>query len=89
MNANTINKYCQLTIYPHYKILSVGWDRYSGNHSKTLCYKVIDVIRVPDGMKKEWYWFDKVVPIMNKTFIDTRSNIRGARRKQYMSEIEI
>ena len=51
MNADNINKYCQLTIYLHYKILPVGWDRYSENHSKTLCYKVIDVIRVPDGTK--------------------------------------
>ena len=87
MNADNINKYCQLPIYPHSKILPAGWDRYSGNSSKTLCYKVNDIIRVPDGMKKEWYWFDKVVPIMNKKFIDMSSNTRGAYRKQYMSEI--
>jgi uncharacterized protein YbdZ (MbtH family) len=87
MNADNINKYCQLTIYPHFKILPVGWDRYCENNSKTLCCKVMDIIRVPDGMKKEWYWFDKVVPIMNKKFIDMRSNTRGACRKQYMSEI--
>jgi uncharacterized protein YbdZ (MbtH family) len=48
MNADNINKYCQLTIYPHLKILPVGWDRYCENNSRTLCCKVIDVIRVPD-----------------------------------------
>ena len=52
MNADNINKYCQLTIYPRFKILPVGWDRYCENNSKTLCCKVIDVIRIPDGMKK-------------------------------------
>ena len=36
MNADNINKYCQLTIHPHFKILPVGWDRYSENNSKTL-----------------------------------------------------
>ena len=87
MNADNINKYCQLTIYPHFKILPVGWDRYCENNSKTLCCKVMDIIRVPDGVNKQWYWFDKVVPIMNKKFIDMRSNTRGACRKQYMSEI--
>ena len=89
MNADNINKYCQLTIYPLFKILPVGWDRYSENNCKTLCYKVNNIIRVPDGMKKEWYWFDKVVPIMSKTIIDMRSNTRGACRKQYMSEINV
>ena len=89
MNADNINKYCQLTIYLHYKILPMVWDRYSGDYSKTSCYKVVDVIRVLDGMEKEWYCFDKVVPIMNKKFIDMRSSTRGAFRKQYMSEIEI
>ena len=89
MNDDNIIKFCQLTVYPHYKILPMGWDRYSGNHPKTLCYKVINVIRVPNGIKKEWYWFNRVVPIMNKKFIDMRSNTRGACRKQYTSEIEI
>ena len=69
--------------------MPMGWDRYSDGHPKTLCYKMIDVIRVPDGLRKEWYWFDKVVPIMNEKSIDMRSNIRGACRKQCMSEIAI
>ena len=55
MNADNINKLCQLTGYPYYKILPMGWERYSGNHPKTLCYKVIDVSRVPNGIEKEWY----------------------------------
>ena len=75
MNADNINKLCQLTVYPHHKILPMGWDRYSGNHPRTLCYKMIDVIRVPDGIKNEWYWFDNVVPIMSEKFIDMMSNV--------------
>ena len=51
MNADSINKFCQLTVYPDYKILPMGWDRYSGNHPRTLCYKMIDVIRVPMELK--------------------------------------
>ena len=66
MNDDNINKYCQLTVCPHHKVLPMGWDKYyGGDHSKTLCYKVIDVIRVPNGIVKELYWSDKVVPIMN------------------------
>ena len=86
MNDDNINKFCQLSVYPHYKFLPMGWDRFSGGHPKILCYKVIDVIGVPGGIKKEWYCFDKVVPNMNGKIIDMRSNNRGACRKQYMSE---
>ena len=52
----------------------MGWDKYGGDHPRILCYKVIEVIRVPDGMMKEWYWSDKVVPIMSKKCIVMMSN---------------
>ena len=82
INDDNINKYGQLTVYPHRKFFPMGWERYGGDHPKTLCYKVIGMIGVPGGITKECYWFDKVAPIMNNKTIDTRSNNnRGAYKK--------
>ena len=53
MNDDSINKYCQQSVYPHYKFLPMGWDEYGGDHPGTLRCKVIEVIRVPDGIIKE------------------------------------
>ena len=61
-------------------------DKYGGDHPRILCYKENEVIRVPSGIKKELYWFDNVVPTIDKKLIDMRSNNRGLCCKQYMSE---
>ena len=70
---------------PH-KEKAIGWNKYSGDNSRTLYVNVLKCERIADGKHKEWYWFDKVASIMNKKFIDVRSNNRGLCRKQYMSE---
>ena len=85
MNDDNINKYCQAK-YPYYKFLPTGWNKYSGDNSKTLCYNAIALVVIPDSEKKEWYWFDKVVPIMNRKCINTRSSNEVSCHKQYMSE---
>ena len=80
MNDDNINNYCQNKLYPHYKFLPTGWNKYNRGNSRTLCGSVLKCVRIADGDNKEWYWFYKVAPIMNKKCIDMRC------WKQYKSE---
>ena len=86
MNDDNVNKYWQGKLYPYYKFLSAGWNKSSGDDSKTLCYKVIELVAVPDKENEDCYWYNKAVSIMDDKFINTRSNNRGSCRKKYTSE---
>ena len=86
MNDDNVNKYYQTKLYPYYKFLPTGWNKYSGDNSRTLCGIMLKLVVIPDGKKKEWCWFDKVAPIISKKCIDMMSNNRGLCCKQYMSE---
>ena len=86
MNDNNVNKYCQAKLYPYCKFLPAGWNKYSGDNSKILGCNVIGLAAIPDNEKEEWYWYDKVVPIVNKKCTNMRSNNMGSCHKQYVSE---
>ena len=52
---------------------------------KTLSARVMKTVQVPRGISPKYYWVEKVIPIMNKKFIDMRSNDRGVCHKQFKS----
>ena len=84
-NECTINEYCRNRVYPFYKYLPKGWQIYKETNAKTLSTRVMQRVYVPPTITKKYYWRTKVMPIMNKKFIDMRSNDRGVCHKQFKS----
>ena len=78
MNDDNVNKYCQEKLYPYDKFLPAGQNKYSEDNSKTSCYNVIGLVVITGNKQEEWNWYDKVVPIKNKKFINMRNNNRGS-----------
>ena len=84
-NECTINHYCRNMVYPYYKILPTGWQIYNETNNKNLSTRVMKRVYVPPTLTQKYYWGEKVMPIMNKKFIDMRSNDRGVCHKQFKS----
>ena len=84
-NECTINDYCRKMVYPFYKYLPKGWQIYNEAIKNNLSTRVMKRIYVPPALTRKYYWGEKVMPLMNKKFIDMRSNDRGVCHKQFKS----
>ena len=61
------------------------WSTYSPVEVGTICYKLMNLVAVPDNVTKEYYYSKRVVPMVNKKYVEMRSNINGHIRKLYQS----
>ena len=84
-NLDNINRYCKEKLYPYYKFLPSEWNTYSPVEVGTICYKLMNLVAVPDNVTEEYYYSERIVPMVNKKYVEMRSNINGHIRKLYQS----
>ena len=84
-NLDNINRYCKEKLYPYYKFLPSEWNTFSPVDVGTICCKLIGVVDVPGNVTVEYYYSERVVPMVNKKYVEMRSNINGHIRKLYQS----
>ena len=65
-NQDIISQFCKNKLFPHQKFLHQLWKVYSDKDKSSLCYKCNEEIDVPVLEDGEFYWTNKIVPMINK-----------------------
>ena len=65
-NQDIISQFCKNKLFPHQKFLHQSWKVYSDKDKSSLCYKCNEEIDVPVLEDGEFYWTNKIVPMINK-----------------------
>ena len=65
-NQDIISQFCKNKLFPHQKFLHQSWKVYSDRDKSSLCYKCNEEIDVPVLEDGEFYWMNKIVPMINK-----------------------
>ena len=83
-NMHNLSMWLKNTLFPIYKFLPKKWWLCTPTKEKSLCARTGKVVETPVGCPPQQYWDKKVVSMVNKKYVEMRSNINGACRKEYM-----
>ena len=82
-NNDIIAKFCRHIVFPHLKFLHPSWAEYTPDDRTSLCIKLLDELDWPEDCDIEYYWHDKIVPLFNKCYCDSRSGAHNVVRICY------
>lgn len=82
-NQNIISQFCKNKLFPHQKFLHPSWKIYSEMDKTSLSYKIGEEIDVPIHEDREFYWTNKIVPMINKKYCEIRANINSGIKLEY------
>ena len=85
-NQDIISQFCKNKLFPHQKFLHRSWKIYSERDKTSLSYKCKEEIDVPVHEDGEFYWTNKIVPMINKKYCEIRSNINAGIKLEYFGE---
>jgi len=73
-------------LFPHQKFLHPSWKIYSEKDKTSLGYKCKEEIDVPINEDGEFYWANKIVPMINKKYCKIRANINSGIKLEYFGK---
>ena len=85
-NMVNLNSWLRMKLFRVYKFLPSTWSTYSPDKPLSMCAKVLTKVRLPPGVGQESYWETRLVPLINKKYVEMRSNINSACRLAYQGE---
>jgi hypothetical protein len=85
-NQDVISQFCKNKLFPHQKFLHPSWKIYNETDKTSLSYKCKEEIDVPVNENGEFYWANKIVPMINKKYCEIRANINSGIKLEYFSE---
>ena len=85
-NQDIISQFCKNKLFPHQKFLHPLWKVYSDKDKSSLSYKCNKEIDVPVLEDGEFYWTNKIVPMINKKYSKIRANINSSIKGEYFGE---
>ena len=71
-NKVRVKEFVKRELYPSYKRLPKGWEKWSVNH-KTPCARVMSVVKVPPAVGAEWYWERYGSSFFNTAYVELGS----------------
>lgn len=83
-NMDNLSKWLKMNLFPMYKFLPTQWWDWTPKVERSLSRRIQRVVKCPAGCEEKFYWESKVVSMVNKKYVEMRSNINGACRKEYM-----
>jgi hypothetical protein len=90
MNGEILSHFCKNKMFPHYKFLQPSYMIYSPENTRSLCYKINELIDKPPHIQSEiddeFYWVNCTVPMISKKYCEIRSNFTTDIKKIYMGE---
>ena len=86
-NCKNISDFCKNNLFPRFKFLPHKWKKWTPKEEGTLCMRMMNLVQVPRECSGEVYWIERIVPIVNKKYVEMRSNLNSAIRKIYQSMI--
>jgi hypothetical protein len=85
-NQHVISQFCKNKLFPHQKFLHRSWKIYSKKDKTSLSYKCKEEIDVPVNEDGEFYWANKIVPMINKKYCEIRANVNSVIKLEYFGE---
>ena len=82
-NMVCLNSWLRMKLFRTYKFLPPTWSAYSPEKPRTMCAMVLEKVRLPATIGQENYWESRLVPLINKKYVEMRSNINSACRVAY------
>ena len=71
-NKVRIKDFVKKELYPSYKRLPKGWEKWSVNH-KTPCARVMSVVKMPPAVGAKWYWETYGASFFNTAYVELES----------------
>ena len=84
-NMSNLNGWLRQRLFRRYKFLPVGWLDYNTMNPNSLCQRVFQRVYKPTAVSAEHYWDQRLVPMINKKYVEMRSNINSACRTTFQS----
>ena len=84
-NMANLNVWLRQKLFRKYKFLPHGWMDYNEVNRGSLCQRVFQRICVPRCVQAEHYWEQRLIPMINKKYVEMRSNINSACRVTFQS----
>ena len=81
-NMDNLNKWLRGKLFPLCKFLPKNWKNYSARDG-TLCARILAVVKVPRSVIVKDYWDSRIVPMVNKKYVEMRSNINSSCCREY------
>ena len=81
-NIDNLNKWLRGKLFPLCKFLPKTWKNYTARGG-TLCARILAVVKVPRNDSVKDYWDSRIVPMVNKKYVEMRSNINSSCRREY------
>ncbi len=85
-NQNVISQFCKNKLFRHRKFLHPSWKIYSEKDKTSLSYKCKEEIDVTVKEDGEFYWANKIVPMINKKYCEIRANINSGIKLEYFGK---
>ena len=90
LNEKTLNAYIRQKLFHKKKFLEKDWDRWAPKEGRSLSHKLVTkndaLLKLPPKEEWEWYWRKRIVAIVNKKYVELRSNANSNHKSQYMSK---
>ena len=87
VNLDSITTFLKWTLIPNVKFQHQNWWHYKPNERRSLFRRISSEVDWPEDCHFQHYWLNHIVPLINKKFIDYRSNATTAMREQGLSEL--
>jgi hypothetical protein len=87
-----VSFFCKKRMFPVYKFLEQSMLIYSSLHERSLCVKLSKEITKPKeldtAINHELNWSNNIVPMINKKYIELRSNFNMEEKQVYLGKFE-
>ncbi len=91
-NMEVVSGFFKNKMFPIYKFLEQSMLIYSSSNKKNLCFKFTELIAKPQELNipvdHDFYWSNHIVPMINKKYIELRSNFNTEVKRVYLGEFE-
>ncbi len=92
INMEIVLGSCKMQMFPIYKLLEQSMLIFLSNE-QSQCAKLTGLIQIPRVLTTptdhDFYWTNNIVPMINRKYIDIRSNFNMEVKKVYLGELHI
>ncbi len=91
-NIEVVLTFCKKRMFPVYKFLEQSMLIYSSSHEQSLCVKLSKEItkskELDTAIDHEFHWSNNIVPMINKKYIELRSNFNMEVKQVYLGKFK-
>jgi hypothetical protein len=83
--ADSVNTFVREFLFPRYKFLRGGWQKYNQDKSNSLSSMCLRRLSLPEGSDREDIWERVIVPSIQMKYINIKGNMNNDLKKIYIS----